>query len=96
MKIFVDILELSKLEAFRYLNLPILNSDFTFFKFQWMTAGRGIVHSEMPCGEPPGKGLQLWVNLKAKDKMTTPEYQEIDPSQIPVATQDKVTVKGII
>lgn len=59
-----------------------------------MTAGRGIVHSEMPCGELPGKGLQLWVNLRAKDKMTTPEYQELDPSQIPVATQDKVTVKG--
>lgn len=36
---------------------------------QWMTAGRGIVHSEMPEGEGPNTGLQLWINLARKDKM---------------------------
>lgn len=37
--------------------------------FQWMTAGRGIIHSEMPEGEGIQRGLQLWINLTAKDKM---------------------------
>ncbi|URE47299.1 pirin-like protein [Musa troglodytarum] len=36
---------------------------------QWMTAGRGIIHSEMPAGEGENKGLQLWINLSSKDKM---------------------------
>ncbi len=51
---------------------------------QWMTAGRGIVHSEMP-EQDHGlmKGFQLWVNLPAKDKMRAPRYQEIAPAQIP-------------
>ncbi|MBT8494154.1 MAG: pirin family protein [Deltaproteobacteria bacterium] len=52
---------------------------------QWMTAGRGIVHSEMPRQEP-GKdlwGLQLWINLPAKLKMTEPRYQEIGARSIP-------------
>src|SRR5579864_8373669 len=45
---------------------------------QWMTAGRGIVHSEMPeQTEGLMKGFQLWVNLPAKDKMTAPRYQDI-------------------
>ena len=61
-----------------------------------MTAGRGIVHSEMPYGELPGKGVQLWVNLSSKDKMVEPEYQELDASEIPIATQGQVTVKGEI
>lgn len=60
-----------------------------------MTAGRGIVHSEMPYGELPGKGLQLWVNLNSKEKMVQPEYQELDSSEIPVVSQNNVTVKGI-
>lgn len=59
-----------------------------------MTAGRGIVHSEMPYGTPPGKGLQLWVNLSRKDKMVEPSYQELDAADIPVATENNVTVKG--
>lgn len=52
---------------------------------QWMTAGRGIVHSEMP-EQQHGlmRGFQLWVNLAAKDKMTEPRYQDIAPSRIPV------------
>jgi quercetin 2,3-dioxygenase len=53
---------------------------------QWMTAGRGIIHSEMPEQENGlMQGFQLWVNLPAKDKMTAPRYQEIPPQDIPVA-----------
>ncbi len=52
---------------------------------QWMTAGRGIVHSEMPQQEDGLMwGFQLWVNLPAKDKMTAPRYQDIGPERIPV------------
>ena len=52
---------------------------------QWMTAGRGIVHSEMPEQENGLLwGFQLWVNLAAKDKMTAPRYQDIDPEKIPM------------
>ncbi|HSC11303.1 MAG TPA: pirin family protein [Rhodanobacteraceae bacterium] len=51
---------------------------------QWMTAGRGIVHSEMPEQEDGLMwGFQLWVNLPAKDKMTAPRYQDIAPERIP-------------
>jgi len=51
---------------------------------QWMTAGRGIVHSEMPEQEDGLMwGFQLWVNLPAKDKMTAPRYQDIAPGEIP-------------
>lgn len=51
---------------------------------QWMTAGRGIVHSEMP-EQDAGlmRGFQLWLNLPAKDKMTEPRYQDITPDRIP-------------
>src|SRR2546428_6322954 len=51
---------------------------------QWMTAGRGIVHSEMP-QQKDGLmwGFQLWVNLPARDKMTAPRYQDIPPGKIP-------------
>ncbi|MGD9600117.1 MAG: pirin family protein [Steroidobacteraceae bacterium] len=52
---------------------------------QWMTAGRGIVHSEMPeQDEGRMRGFQLWVNLPAKDKMTAPRYQDIAPERIPL------------
>ncbi|HEX7917312.1 pirin family protein [Rudaea sp.] len=51
---------------------------------QWMTAGRGIVHSEMPEQEDGlMQGFQLWVNLPAKDKMTAPRYQDVAPERIP-------------
>ena len=51
---------------------------------QWMTAGRGIVHSEMPEQEDGLMwGFQLWVNLPAADKMTAPRYQDIEPEQHP-------------
>jgi quercetin 2,3-dioxygenase len=54
---------------------------------QWMTAGRGIVHSEMP-RQRDGLmwGFQLWVNLPARDKMIAPRYQDIAPERIPEAT----------
>jgi len=64
---------------------------------QWMTAGRGIVHSEMPQQqEGRMRGFQLWLNLPARDKMTEPKYQEFGPDRIPVATPGAgVSVKVI-
>ena len=64
---------------------------------QWMTAGRGIVHSEMPEQEDGlMQGFQLWVNLPAKDKMIEPRYQEIPPREIPsVVLAGGVTAKVI-
>jgi redox-sensitive bicupin YhaK (pirin superfamily) len=64
---------------------------------QWMTAGRGIVHSEMPEQEQGLIwGFQLWVNLPAADKMTAPRYQDIPPADIPVvATPNGARVKVI-
>ena len=54
---------------------------------QWMTAGRGILHSEMPEQENGLMwGFQLWVNLPARAKMTAPRYQDIAPADIPVVT----------
>jgi redox-sensitive bicupin YhaK (pirin superfamily) len=58
---------------------------------QWMTAGRGVVHSEMPSRRMQAEGgkmhgFQLWVNLPARDKMMAPRYQEIPRAQIPEAT----------
>jgi redox-sensitive bicupin YhaK (pirin superfamily) len=64
---------------------------------QWMTAGRGIVHSEMP-RQKDGLmwGFQLWVNLPASQKMTAPRYQDIAPERIPeVALADGVRVRVI-
>jgi redox-sensitive bicupin YhaK (pirin superfamily) len=60
---------------------------------QWMTAGAGVVHSEMPSEKlrkSGGRfhGFQLWVNLPARDKMTAPRYQEIPASRIPVAQSE--------
>ncbi|MBD1838321.1 pirin family protein [Coleofasciculus sp. FACHB-64] len=69
---------------------------------QWMTAGAGVVHSEMPEREfarTGGRlhGLQLWVNLPRRDKMMKPRYQEISAEQIPTAQTDDglVRVKAI-
>lgn len=55
---------------------------------QWMCAGRGILHAEMPVeapGEPEPRGLQLWVDLPKQYKMVAPSYQELDPEKIPSA-----------
>jgi redox-sensitive bicupin YhaK (pirin superfamily) len=64
---------------------------------QWMTAGRGIVHSEMPEQEEGlMRGFQLWVNLPAKDKMGQPRYQEFSADRIPeVSPSGGVAVKVI-
>lgn len=58
---------------------------------QWMTAGRGIVHSEMPFGSGVGHGLQLWVNLCSKDKMCDPAYQELKAAELTTVRKDGVT-----
>jgi hypothetical protein len=55
---------------------------------QWMCAGKGIIHAEMPIhvpGSPDPRGLQLWVDLPKQYKMADPSYQELSPDQIPVA-----------
>lgn len=60
---------------------------------QWMTAGRGIVHQEMPHGDGGGRmhGFQLWANLPSSQKMTAPRYQEITAAEIPTVTDDDGT-----
>jgi len=65
---------------------------------QWMTAGRGIIHSEMPEQEEGlMQGFQLWVNLPAKDKMVKPRYQDIDPENVPVVERaDGTKVKVLV
>src|SRR5262249_19082863 len=69
---------------------------------QWMTAGAGVIHSEMPSAEFERQGgrmhaFQLWVNLPRTDKMMNPRYQEIPSTQIPKATSSDglVTVSVI-
>lgn len=64
---------------------------------QWMTAGRGIIHSEMPQQESGRmRGFQLWLNLPAKEKMKAARYQDIQPDEIPRFTwQDDCVVKVI-
>lgn len=63
---------------------------------QWMTAGRGIIHSEMPEQEEGEmRGFQLWVNLPAKDKMCPPRYQNIEPEEVPTARRDGVAIRVI-
>lgn len=54
---------------------------------QWMTAGNGIIHQEMPQASPRMLGLQLWLNLPAKDKMCDPKYRDLPKGKIPVATE---------
>lgn len=59
---------------------------------QWMTAGSGIIHQEMPKASPRMLGLQLWLNLPKKDKMTAPKYRDLTPDRIPVVRQDGAAV----
>jgi quercetin 2,3-dioxygenase len=57
---------------------------------QWMSAGRGILHEEMPQVRPEGvAGFQLWVNLPAKQKMSAPRYQNIHANEIPIIERDR-------
>lgn len=64
---------------------------------QWMTSGSGILHEEMPRRGPDGKvfGFQLWVNLPARLKMTTPRYQGLRAEQIPIWEKGGVTIRII-
>jgi redox-sensitive bicupin YhaK (pirin superfamily) len=65
---------------------------------QWMTAGRGILHQEMPKGDAQGKmhGFQLWSNLPSSLKMTAPRYQDISARDIPEVTDDDGTRVRIV
>jgi len=65
---------------------------------QWMTAGRGIIHQEMPKGDQSGRmhGFQLWANLPSSLKMTAPRYQEVKAPEIPLITDDDGTGVRIV
>jgi len=65
---------------------------------QWMTAGSGILHQEMPQGDPKGRmhGFQLWANLPRALKMTTPRYQDIVAKDIPEITDDDGTTVRVV
>lgn len=65
---------------------------------QWMTAGSGIIHQEMPKGDTTGRmhGFQLWANLPSAQKMTAPRYQEVKAAEIPVVTDDDGTQVRIV
>jgi redox-sensitive bicupin YhaK (pirin superfamily) len=63
---------------------------------QWMTAGRGVIHSEMPEQEDGAmEGFQLWLNLPSHSKMREPWYRDIAPGEVPVWQGDGATVKVI-
>src|SRR6202171_676629 len=65
---------------------------------QWMTAGRGIMHQEMPQGDAAGRmhGFQLWANLPSSLKMTAPRYQDVKAVEIPEVTDDDGTRVRIV
>ena len=64
---------------------------------QWMSAGRGIMHEEMPQVRPEGvAGFQLWVNLPAKQKMSAPRYQNIHAAEIPELRRDSGATVRVI
>jgi redox-sensitive bicupin YhaK (pirin superfamily) len=65
---------------------------------QWMTAGSGIIHQEMPKGDESGRmhGFQLWANLPSSLKMTSPRYQDVQGKDVPVVTDDDGTSVRIV
>jgi len=65
---------------------------------QWMTAGSGILHQEMPKGDGQGRmhGFQLWANLPASLKMTSPRYQDVPSAEIPEIVEDDGTVIRVV
>ena len=65
---------------------------------QWMTAGSGILHHEMPQGDPAGRmhGFQLWANLPSSLKMTAPRYQDVHSAAIPEIIDDDGTVVRVV
>ncbi len=60
---------------------------------QWMTAGGGIIHQEIPRPSPHMLGIQLWLNLPGKEKMTLPKYRDIRKENIPVVRSSKYTAR---
>jgi redox-sensitive bicupin YhaK (pirin superfamily) len=60
---------------------------------QWMTAGSGIIHQEMPQAAERMLGCQLWVNLPKKDKMTQPAYRDIRPEDVALVSEENATVR---
>ena len=65
---------------------------------QWMTAGRGILHQEMPTGDSRGRvhGFQLWANLPSHQKMIAPRYQDIGAQDIPLVVEDDGTQVRVV
>lgn len=65
---------------------------------QWMTAGSGIVHQEMPKGDPHGRmhGFQLWANLPSSLKMTRPRYQDVSGQDVPEVVEDDGTAIRVV
>jgi hypothetical protein len=65
---------------------------------QWMTAGSGILHQEMPRGDSHGRmhGFQLWANLPSSMKMTTPRYQDVSAREIPEVVDDDGTIVRVV
>lgn len=65
---------------------------------QWMTAGSGILHQEMPKGDSQGRmhGFQLWANLPREHKMTAPRYQDVQSTDIPEVTDDDGTTVRVV
>jgi quercetin 2,3-dioxygenase len=65
---------------------------------QWMTAGSGILHQEMPQGDPQGRmhGFQLWANLPSSLKMTAPRYQDVAAAAIPEIVDDDGTIVRVV
>jgi quercetin 2,3-dioxygenase len=65
---------------------------------QWMTAGSGIIHHEMPKGDAHGRmhGFQLWANLPASLKMTAPRYQDVSARDIPLVVEDDGTEVRVV
>jgi redox-sensitive bicupin YhaK (pirin superfamily) len=63
---------------------------------QRFMAGSGLIHSEMPGTKGINRGLQLWLNIPIDQKSSSPSYQQVDSSQIPVETINGVTIKHIV
>ena len=65
---------------------------------QWMTAGRGIIHQEMPKGDPDGRmhGFQLWANLPSSLKMTEPRYQDVKAADVPLVVDNDGTEVRVV
>ncbi len=74
------------------------SGEITSGDVQWMTAGSGIRHQEMPRGDSEGRmyGFQLWANLPKADKMMDPRYQEITSDEIPTVTLDDGVIAHVI